>query len=266
MDRTAIRERLGELAAKAWDAYDAAASLKRVEGAMPILFFGDLKAYLDSPLRVLTVGLNPSRHEFPEDDKFKRFPLMRGNDDRNPERYLDALSHYYSDKEACPYSVWFSAYERLLQGLGASYYGGAPLTALQTDICSPVPTDPTWSKLGAARQKTLKDKGVPLWHHLLKVLEPDLVLMSVGKSHRSSIEFKPVDDDFGLETIHEFDKKGNGDLRPQPYEIESRLHKIGGKPSRFVFGRPAQKPFSLLSDKQKQELGGLIKERYLQPN
>lgn len=42
--------------------------------SVPIAWFGDLEAYLDSPLRVITVGLNPSRLEFPSPDPFFRFP------------------------------------------------------------------------------------------------------------------------------------------------------------------------------------------------
>ena len=46
--------------------FEVAASLEsRVSPAIPILFFGDLDAYAKSQQRVLTVGLNPSRIEFP---------------------------------------------------------------------------------------------------------------------------------------------------------------------------------------------------------
>ena len=45
-----------------------------VRTSMPILFFGNLRAYLASPIRVLTVGLNPSWAEFPEEEPFRRFP------------------------------------------------------------------------------------------------------------------------------------------------------------------------------------------------
>ena len=48
--------------------YRAAGMPVRVTTAAPILFFGDHSAYRASPLRVLTVGLNPSLHEFPKWD------------------------------------------------------------------------------------------------------------------------------------------------------------------------------------------------------
>jgi hypothetical protein len=45
---------------------------RRSRGATirPILWFGDSVAYSNSDVRVVTVGLNPSRVEFPEGDRF----------------------------------------------------------------------------------------------------------------------------------------------------------------------------------------------------
>lgn len=57
---------LSEPVALAWHAFDRAAGQPcRVTPAVVILIFGDLYAYRASPLRVVTVGLNPSLHEFP---------------------------------------------------------------------------------------------------------------------------------------------------------------------------------------------------------
>ena len=124
-------ELLFQPVALAWQAFDRAADRTcRVTPAVPILFFGDLDAYLASPLRVLTVALNPSGKEFPAGEPFQRFPLANGN--REPSRYLDAMSAYFCTE---PYSGWFNAFEPLLNGLGASYYKGAASTALHTDIC-----------------------------------------------------------------------------------------------------------------------------------
>ena len=94
-----------------------------------------------STLRVLTVGLNPSLQEFPADRPFSRFPLDEGTAGRGRDHYLYALSSYFRTD---PYRAWFRAFEPLLNGAGASYYEGFTSTALHTDICSPVATDPTW--------------------------------------------------------------------------------------------------------------------------
>src|SRR4051812_23219231 len=66
---------------EAWREYD----LHRheefvVKPSVPILFFGDLQRYLSSPVRIVTVGLNPSRIEFPCEARFQRFPEACGLD------------------------------------------------------------------------------------------------------------------------------------------------------------------------------------------
>ena len=113
----ALKERgqlLSEPVGLAWQASDRAADRScRVTPAAPILFFGQLDAFLASPLRVVTVGLNPSLHEFPAGRPFRRFLLAEGN--REPFRYLDAMSAYFC---ADPYSAWFNAFEPLLNGSG----------------------------------------------------------------------------------------------------------------------------------------------------
>jgi hypothetical protein len=48
-----------------------------VKPSIPILFFGDSNRYFDSKLKVITLGLNPSRKEFPEPDRFSRFKRAR---------------------------------------------------------------------------------------------------------------------------------------------------------------------------------------------
>ena len=77
-----------------------------VKPAVPILFFGDLDAYRASPLRVLTVGLNPSGHEFPADQPFRRFPLAEGSLGGQPSRNLSTTMGHSTGliREQCP--VW----------------------------------------------------------------------------------------------------------------------------------------------------------------
>ena len=165
------KQRLSPSVALAWRAFDRASGLSsRVTPAAPILFFGDLDAHLTSPLRVLTVGLNPSLHEFPNDKPFLRFPLAGDCGDREPGHHLDAMSAYFRTQ---PYRSGLGAFERVLNGLGSSYYAGeSASTALHTDICSPVATNPTWNDLVSAVRSTLEEDGGPLWHTLLEVLRP----------------------------------------------------------------------------------------------
>ena len=122
---------------------------------------------------MLTVGLNPSRNEFPEGDPFQRFPLAEDAAAADRQRYLDALSAYFRTR---PYAQWFNSFEPLLNGMGASYYDGRTATVVRTDICSPIATDSTWSQLGEADRRVLVDDGRTLWHELLAALQPNVVL------------------------------------------------------------------------------------------
>ncbi len=248
---------LSEAVASAWRAFDRAAGRScRVTPSVPILFFGDLDAYRASPLRVVTVGLNPSLHEFPASEPFRRFPLAEGT--RESSRYLDAMSAYFC---TAPYRGWFNAFEPLLKGLGASYYKGSASTALHTDICSPVATDPTWSRLGQADHAALEADGGPLWHKLIEELGrvSQIVAISVANAHLKRIKFVPQTD---WRIIHAFGRKADGTPRSWPYEIRMRWYDVGGKRSLFVFGAAAQKPFGLLADCQKQKAGALLLETY----
>ena len=239
--------------ALAWRAFDRVADRTcRVTPAVPVLFFGDLNAYLASPLRVVTVGLNPSLHEFPAGEPFRRFPLAEGSRDRERSRYLDAMSAYFCTD---PYSGWFNAFEPLLNGLGAGYYKGAAATALHTDICSPVATDPTWSRLGKADRAALEADGGPLWHALLEELRPHIVAISVAETHLERIKFVSGKD---WKVIHTFDRKADGTPRSRSYEIRARWHDVGGERSLFLFGAAAQTPFGTLATHQKREAGEMV--------
>ena len=246
---------LDEVVSGVWSTFGQASGLpSRVSPSMPILFFGDLHAYFSSRVRVLSVGLNPSLYEFPADSPFRRFPLAEGVTLREPEPYLDALSAYFRTD---PYRSWFSAFEPMLNGLGASFYEGKPSTALHTDICSPVATDPTWSRLDRDEQKALEKEGGPLWHGLLEVLQPQIVTLSVAKRHLSRIQFKALN---GWKVVHLFKRTEAGALRKRPVAISARWCEIGSEPSLFVFVPAAQTPLGLLSSNQKREAGEIAIE------
>lgn len=244
------RASLDKVVVEAWCAFERATALpSRVSPAIPILFFGDLHAYLSSRTRVLTVGLNPSLHEFPADSPFQRFPIAKGVSASEPNRYLEALSAYF---RTVPYRGWFSAFEPLLNGLDASYYDGLPSTALQTDICSPVATDPTWSGLEGAARKALEKDGGPLWHALLETLRPQVVVLSVARRHLTRIEFRALSE---WKVVRVFERTKAHAPRAQPLKVCARWFKVGGGPTLFVFVRAAQKPLGLLASSQKREAG-----------
>ena len=247
------KSELGEVVEGAWRSYGRAAALgSAVTPAVPILFFGDVDAYFGSRLRVLTVGLNPSSREFPTDDPFQRFPLAEGIDRADLDQYLDALSAYF---RADPYAGWFGAWEPLLNGAGTSYYPGAASTALHTDICSPVATEPTWSRLDGGDRRALMDDGVPLWHELLVLLRPNLVLISVARRHLERISFETPSRRW--EPIHTFNNKIGGAPRKRPYRAEARWHVVGDDVSLFVFCPASQTPLGSISVDQRRELGAV---------
>lgn len=246
---------IDDVVADAWQAFAHAAALpSRVSPAIPILFFGNLNAYRASPLRVLTTGLNPSLHEFPEGDPFQRFPLASTFTAGEPQRYLDALSAYFRVQ---PYRSWFNSFEPFLQGLWASYFERRPSTALHTDLCSPIATDPTWTGLGEEEHTALEADGGPLWHELLTVLQPHVVALSVAKHHLARIEFRPLTN-WGV--IHAFHRTGAGAPRRRPVEISARWYEVGGARSLFVFGPAAQLPLGMLNTAQRLEAGMIALE------
>ena len=252
------KSQLGEVVEGAWRCYGRAAALgSAVAPAVPILFFGDVDAYFGSRLRVVTVGLNPSSREFPTDDPLRRFPLAEGIDRADVERYVDALSAYF---RADPYAGWFGAWEPLLNGAGASYYPGAASAALHTDICSPVATDPTWSRLDGGDRRALMDDGVPLWHELLALLRPDLVLVSVARRHLGRVSFEAPGRRW--EPIHTLHYKTDGAPRRRPYRAEARWHVIGDGVSLFVFCPASQTPLGSISFDQRRRLGAVAADAF----
>ena len=259
MPTTDVHERdsLNEVVGKAWSAFERASTLpSRVVPAVPILFFGNLHAYRASATRVLTVGLNPSRKEFPADSPFQRFPLAENITAKEPDVYLEALSAYFR-ADSCPYRDWFNSYEPFLNGMETSYYCGESSTALHTDICSPVATDPTWNYIDPDVQKSLEQDGVPLWHDLLNVLAPQVVVISVAKDRLKQIQFHALSD---WVDVHVFEQTKDGLPRKTPFKVMTRGHEISGEQSLFVFGKAAEKPLGLLGDRQKREAGVIVKE------
>ena len=244
---------LDGLVDRAWRSFERAALPSRVSPATPILFFGDLDAYRGSPLRVLTVGLNPSLEEFPDGEPFLRFPLAADVASADRDRYLEALAAYFRTN---PYRNWFRHFEPLLNGMRTSYYPGEASTVLHTDICSPVATDPTWSRLGESDRAILEADGGPLWHALLDALEPHLVVLSVARRHLDRITFDALG---GWRVIHAFERTDDGSPRSSPYEVSARWYRVGPGRALFVFCPAGRTPLTI-SNEQKRALGAHVAE------
>jgi hypothetical protein len=249
------RPSLEALAARAWDIHRRAEddSLEHlVRPSVPILFFGDSDRYRRSPFRVLTVGLNPSREEFPRADPFLRFrgaAALQDAAEIDLSRYIASLNDYF---RASPYRQWFDpAFEQMLNGIGTSYYDGRNSVALHTDLCTPLATDPTWSRLDREEQVALEGSGRALWHDLVGALQPDLVLISVRRALTETVAF-PLIEDLGV--VFEL-------TRTRPYRLYAARRAVNGdKEAVFVFGQASQTPFGSVSGADKRLMGARLRE------
>lgn len=227
-----------------------------VKPSIPILFFGNCDRYSASDLRVITVGLNPSRIEFPGENRFRRFngarkvypSILAGS---YYDEYWHALRDYFLEPPNCPYEPWFNSFEPLLAGLDCSYYGKASNTALHTDLCSPLATDSTWNKLPRETQMDLIECGAPLWHSLVGWLSPHLIIVSVARSHLNRVKFPQQD---GWSVAHTIE-------RTNPYTVEiTKLRLPDGRIANLVFGKAANKPFGTVSNTDKLKIGLAIQK------
>jgi hypothetical protein len=193
-----IRDKLIELMKKSINHYN---NFKRyewvVKPAIPILFFGNLIDYLNSEVKIITVALNPSDKEFPESEHRFSFESNKLNQD-DALKTLETLSNYF---EFNPYNNWFNKHtERILNELDASYYLKKSIKnrALNTDLCTPLATRPTWSKLKVKLKQEketlnlLMKEGFQIWLDLMKILKPNIILISVAKDYLISNNFIKV--------------------------------------------------------------------------
>lgn len=254
------------LIANAWNEYHSFQQHDFVvRPSIPILFFGDSNQYMQSGLKVITVGLNPSKSEFPGFDKPDPDPFMRFEDARNVypailngqnySAYIDALNNYFRNK---PYN-WFRCFEPILQGLECSYYGKPTNAALHTDLCSPLATTPTWSRLSNDAREKLKGSGVTLWHKLMESLAPDVVILSVARQHLSKIMFDVVEP---WTPFFKTLQTKDGRARKKPYVVEiQRVQLTATKTAILVFGEAANTPFGTVSNPDKARIGAAVGRR-----
>jgi hypothetical protein len=225
-----------------------------VAHSLPIPFFGDLAAYLASPLRVLTAALNPSDREFPL-EKTPRFDVAMGL--RGPAELEAQLSAYFSRD---PYRSWFSAFEPVLNGLEASYGGKmanevCASTALHVDMCSPIATSPTWSKMTAGQRANLTSIGRDIFEWLINEIEPDIIVASLGWGH---LETWNAEFEAGRrwERFAEHRTTASGQPLRAPLLVQvNRITSRRGRPIVFVNASAADKPFGRFTTERKRAVG-----------
>ena len=226
---------------------------------IPILYFGNLQAYVQSSFKVVTAALNPADSELRHEGIYStrhRFPSY--NPILREETYLKALDSYFEEK---PYD-WFSlGFEPVLNGLGSSYFSKKNFEnrVLHTDIGSPVCTKILWSNKDFPKQtkERLVINGKKLWFDLIKELNPDLILISINE--------KLMEDVFGsawkskaVPVWNSKDaarKRGTQDVlesgiqRQNPYVAYSFTHP-DLPTTKIVWGKANVKPFGDLAFKK----------------
>lgn len=242
---------INELARRAWRLHTEAVDEPWLaKPSAPVLYFGDLRAFKTSSLRVATVALNPSRKEFPLHAPFSRFPEANVSDIR---AYLLSLDAYF---RTLPYNEWFGFYEQALSGLEASYYGQATHTAVHTDIGSVLASDPTWNRLDRHVRERIANCGIRLWHRLIAYLEPQLILWSTAASWLNLIELAP---DSCWKDLRTFRETKTGTPRKRSIVVRARWYRLAKEARVLVAFIPAaQKPLARLSHSQKIEAGDAI--------
>jgi hypothetical protein len=234
---------LERLLCDSWDLYDDAGRLGcAVEPSIPIVWFGDWDAYQKSKLKIVTAAINPSADEFPDEDRFKRFPAARWSTTRTkPTDQARALNCYF---EVNAYWDWFGKLEPLLAGFGATFRAKHANTALHTDVCSPIATSPKWADLGS-RQARVMRSGIPHWQRLLRQLNPDVLLLSVSHAVLNRLnllgEWSWANDRIGTKSAW------------------SSRHRFGDKETLVVYAASTQNgPFGALSEDEKRDVGRLL--------
>lgn len=236
--------------------YETKKNLKYVVSeSLPILFFGDLESFSNQKKKVVTVGLNPSNIEFQsnpnEEYSFFRFPEYEGN----IETLELTLNNYFKHN---PYTKWFkTGYEPLLNGLKGSFFPDNEFDkVLHTDICSPLSTNPTWSKLNFHEQESLRRDGFELWKSLIKELKPHLIILSTRRSYLQLLSPKYI------ETIHSINTTKDGKTR-RPFNLDLFEVDIDGFKTYLIYGEPKNLPFGSVTTKDKLIMGELLYNKIL---
>ncbi len=262
---------LERLVESAWSIY------RRYQGqpfflrdSIPVLFFGDLPRYRESRLKVVTVGLNPSREEFPRDHPFRRFSVMDkyfpfngGSAAESFKRdYLQALNCYFSP--ATKYDWFDRSYEPVLNGMNCSYHSvGNGNRALHTDYCSPLATREDWGVLTDSQRMDLSRSGSDLWNELVRFLAPDVIIASIRKGLVDQIrrQFSSLAKPSLVTSIS---KRNDGSSRSHTYDVLRWDVTIDGRRGLLVYGKAAQRPFGSVSLSDRHEIGRRIVSGFLE--
>ena len=220
-----------------------------VKPSLPILYFGDLSAYTKSEFKIITAALNPSDAEFKE-FKYSKASFLRFPDyNKSVETFYLSLNEYFKN---IPYKKWFgnpvvgnSGFLPILNGLETCYYDRIKKnTAIHTDICSPLATTPTWSKLSSVQQNKLFKEGFELWKKLVLEIKPDLILMSLKKEN---LKLLPLN---FIKKIKSKPSSQSVGRKQMEYVVEHYRLNLDGFQTDLIWGSAQNTPFQPFRDKR----------------
>jgi hypothetical protein len=215
-----------------------------VPSSIPIIWFGDIKSFLNSETKIITVSLNPSNNEFGNSKKnipystHFRFPDYDGSIDS----LIVAYDNYFK-RGNNPYNTWFKAsFGSVLKGFEASYYEGAVNTALHTDIAIPYATEPTWNGLSKAEKGYFEPIGQKIWHDLVNILEPDIILISASGGFQNKILFPKIHENWKVI------------IQKEKFPVLFNQFKVKNKITDIIFQTQGRKPFLNMTREEKLNL------------
>jgi hypothetical protein len=151
-----------------------------IPGSTPVVGFGDPRN-----AKVATIGLNPNRLEFLDAEgsllredagRLETLLSVGANSLENVEghvlaRVFEGCNWYF---ERNPYRRWFDVLERVLNGIGVSYYRGTAchLTLVQWA------TNPTWGLLPESSRSELLRQDAPFLRERIEAERIELVLLN----------------------------------------------------------------------------------------
>ena len=229
--------------------------------SIPLIYQGDYHKYHESVLKIITAGLNPPANEFPDYNPALRHKELHKYINKTnltqyeATQYLDSLNLYFTRNS----NSWFENIEPVLNGVNASYYGGTESTVLHTELLTPLSTVESWSKyLDKYPTYVIEDvitKGHSLWLELMNLLQPDIIITSLGAKYRRNIFNIQKLNWVKIDTITTNTK---GDTRKRPYEIYCSIATLdNGKKCMLIFGDRSVVPF-MINLEQKLQLGSKI--------
>ncbi len=244
-----------------------------IPNSIPILWFGDLNAYVNSNSRIITVGINPSNIEFlpsPRHGVYSvnyRFPLAKSLVGKNSltnsdiQLYEDAMNAYFKNtKNGKPtwYKPWFGSYETALNALNASYISNSNYqnTAIHVDLCCPFATS-KWSGLTQADKCLIQSCQCFSFQDLIKVLNPHIIItcmnrVQIGQNY-IDVNGNPCQK---INALFNFEKLNSNNNRTIAY---IRVHRLQSGQV-LIWGNNGTTPFAFFKKGEINNQIGLIKK------